>query len=526
MIDNIKKTTNLYVHKWGAVFFINLAVCIFAYSLLLIHQLVNQLDGLWHGSESVANGWELSIGRWLWRYLDKARFHISADPVTSIFALVLFILSTIIMLEVLDVEGRIKQVSISLLFLISASICCHLSFRYMSLTFGFGMFFAAFAVLLMIKVHRPVISVITAALFIALSTGCYQAFIGIICLIILVYIALCIKKDHMTGKELGMFTLRSLLTGISGGILYFVILNLELFRYNTKMNDYNGASDLSITGILSNVPTRILTAYHDWFEYFGNGYFRINIVSANRYIYCVFVVLLLVLAFSDIKGIFARSKGMAVVYAACILFIPVASNISLLIAYNSFMSMQMTVPEAMSVPALMCLALNRRDMKVMFYRIAMGLVAVIMAVLIYTQFYMVQYDQQSMYMGRLSSVSMAEQIEAYLVNHDLLHPYYKYVIVGKPSNNKEFYINDFFGTANDYAQFGNFTDDPGGSRMSWQGLWWFERGLRLDFSSEEKWAEMFADETVRNMPVFPDEGSCVLYNDVVVVKVSEPPALD
>ena len=93
MINDFKKIYEL--KKWFPVFVINMVAGVFAYSLLMTHQLVNQYDGMWHGSVSYANGHELSNGRWFWRFLDRGRNFLSPDPVTSIIALFFFILMTV-----------------------------------------------------------------------------------------------------------------------------------------------------------------------------------------------------------------------------------------------------------------------------------------------------------------------------------------------------------------------------------------------------------------------------------------------
>ena len=50
MINDFKKIYEL--KKWFPVFVINMVAGVFAYSLLMTHQLVNQYDGMWHGSVS------------------------------------------------------------------------------------------------------------------------------------------------------------------------------------------------------------------------------------------------------------------------------------------------------------------------------------------------------------------------------------------------------------------------------------------------------------------------------------------
>ena len=131
----IKKLYEL--KKWFPVFVINMVAGVFAYSLLIIHQLVNQYDGMWHGSVSYANGHELSNGRWFWRFLDRGRNFLSPDPVTSVIALCFFILAFILILDIFDVRSRAVSILASLLFTVNISVLVSLSYRYMSPTFAY-----------------------------------------------------------------------------------------------------------------------------------------------------------------------------------------------------------------------------------------------------------------------------------------------------------------------------------------------------------------------------------------------------
>ena len=82
--------------------------------------------------------------------------------------------------------------------------------------------------------------------------------------------------------------------------------------------------------------------------------------------------------------------------------------------------------------------------------------------------------------------------------------------------------NFVYEEANEYALIGTW--DPEDTRwvvQSWQGLWTYEMGINLNVADDDKLEEALADETVRNMPIFPEYGSCALINDVVVVKLSD-----
>ena len=45
-------------------------------------------------------------------------------------------------------------------------------------------------------------------------------------------------------------------------------------------------------------------------------------------------------------------------------------------------------------------------------------------------------------------------------------------------------------------------------------------GIRLQVAGDEALDMALENEYVRNMPVFPEKGSCALINDVVVVKLA------
>ena len=59
------------------------------YFMLMSLNLVNDVDGIWHLSNFIAGDWEISLGRGLQRYADRARFGIVSEPFNSIITIFL-----------------------------------------------------------------------------------------------------------------------------------------------------------------------------------------------------------------------------------------------------------------------------------------------------------------------------------------------------------------------------------------------------------------------------------------------------
>ncbi len=525
-----KITLNIFngsveMKKWFPVFVVNMIAGIFTYSLLIINQLVNQLDGMWHGSVSYANGHELSIGRWFWRFIDRGRFYLSPDPFTSVISLSLFILGFIFILNVLDVKSRAISLFSSLIFTVNISILIDLSYRYMSPTFALSFFLFVLASCLMIRSENKIIRITAPAVCISLATGLYQAYIGCTCLVILAYISLCLYKGDKSFKEIGMFTLRSIISAAIGMVLYYILLYVNLWHYDVTLDSYNGADTYGPVGMLLNLPESIMQAYVDFSDYFKQVIAKTNIFGPVVYS-IVFLLLSVCLIYAFI-GLFKENRLRAILFSVTILLVPIAANIVLFFAYDSFTSLQMTIPVSMSIPVLLIIVSEIRTPqinapKIQAVKIYKGVVAVALSLLIYGNYIMTIYDQQAMYKDRQSLTELSREIITALQTYNLYHPYYKYVFVGSPADNPCF-VRDFVDDkANSYAKIGTW--DPGDTRwvvQSWQGFFTYEMGINLMVADDDKLTEALSDEAVRNMPIFPEFGCCALVNDVVVVKLSD-----
>lgn len=417
-------------------------------------------------------------------------------------------------------EVQKKHISIfaSLLFLINASVCVTLSYRFTSLNYGISCCLAILAAWFVIKIKR-IWSAVIAALTIAIMLGCYQANIGCTCFLLLLYIPFRLYKADMTSKKLLQYIGKSLLALILGGMCYLLLLYANLKYYNIEMNSYNGANKYGLSGIFVNLPMSILDTYTDFVYYFSNEGIRTNIFSEKIY-FVILAILLIPIGYGVIK-VFRKNKWHAFIYLLCFSLVPVACNASILVAYDSRTSIQMTMPMALCIPALLCFASNIVLQRHMLIYIAKLIAAGSLALLLYGNYLMVQYDQQAMYMGLMSTKELATQISNELLQLDLFQPAYQYCFIGKPSDNVSFHKNEVIMKANDYERFGDFGVLPDCVRQSWYGFWTNEMGINLKIVDDDWYTQAIRNDAIRKMPIFPATGSCVMIDGVVVVKISD-----
>ncbi len=502
------------------IFLVNLFAASAVYSLLMVNQLVNQLDGLWHGSVSYAYMHELQIGRWFWLYLDRARMYLSPDPVTSVISLTLFIASILLILDLLEVTFRPVRYAVSLLFTINVSVLVSLSYRYMSPTFALACFLSVFAAYMIIRCRKLPLMLLSASVSLALMMGLYQADLGCTCLVLLLYLSLRLLRNDASLKELGIFLIKAFIAMAVGAALYYLLLYLNLRYYDTELSSYGGASEYGIAETLLNLPEGWKKALSSFQEYFKNSYIRSSMLPGKAYI-VFFIVTAVHLIYGGIM-LFKKSRLKALLFLITLLLIPAACNAVMFIAFDTFLSVQMTVPMSLCFPMLIGLCSNIPVPRNPAGGAGRVIFAGMICLLLYGNYLMVQYDQQAMYMGMKSMKELAAEIRTELQALDLYRPYYQYCFVGTPADNPLFVKNLVYEKANSYATIGTWdADDTRFVIQSWQGLWTHEMGVNLRVADDEKLVEALEDENVRNMPVFPERGSCAMINDVVVVKVSD-----
>lgn len=510
-VNNGKIREYLWVFGSGLLF------SVVIYYLLISNQLVNSIDGLWEYSYYKSGSWSLSLGRWATLYLDRLRFGIHTEPLTSLITLSCFSAGSVFILDLFEIGKNKIGHFVNMLFLSSTAVCVALSYRFMSPTFGLAFLLNVLAAWVIIKWKHKVLSVLAGGGLIAFSMGLYQSFIGCTCIVLVGYFIYVLQKEDIPLKSIIDDVIKALLSACLGGALYILILNMHLKIFHVAMAEYNGANLYSIGNTIKNLPASVANTYRVFIRYFIEGYFKTNVFQDLKIYIIIFVFAAVILAMGLGKT-FKIGKLRAALYLIFVLAIPVASNAVLLIATYAWTSLQMTAPMALCIPVLWC-----AESKIISSgKKYLGWInTLLILVLLYGNIYQVQIDQEAMLEGKISTTTMAQDIVHDLNDLGYLDADAKYCILGIPAANEMFKTSVIYEKANQDALFGTWNRDIGCSRRSWQGVFSYLCGVDLPICTLPEYGVILEEESVQTMEIYPNDGYISKIGDIVVVKVSE-----
>ena len=530
------------------VVFINLIVCSLTYFTLITNELTNTYDGMWQGSFYRDYEWVTSIGRWFWPFIGFGRRHVSPEPFTSLFSILLYILGACLIISIFDLWNSWVKYLVVTGCVVNTSVLACLSYRYMSPTFAFSFFSAILPVWLIAKfkpakVTGKAILLSLAILSVVLSLASYQANIGCFCLLI-VFVLVKINEEDKTIKELFTFVLKAIIILGIGCVIYKIIWDVVLRYSGLSAAEYRGADSLSVIEMVEHLPIRIKDSYNAWLDYaWRKDNIKHNIFQ-NKYSIMFkgpMVILFLLMAFSPKKGEEHEKKALInVILRRCIsvcllLLLPVAENISFLLSYKGGdMMIQMSHPMAIEIMVLLCLLINRYDTlkNINIYKgiggkyknaISSAVFGFFIVCILYGRMIAVSVDQHEMLVSRNTSCALFNRVISDVETKGLLDDkQLGVVIIGRPSDNPLFYKDNLWDLSNGYSHYGEFWLGGDCCTQSYRGFL-RDAGVNILLNPDhEHWHYFETKEEVQTMPAYPKEGYVEIIDDCLVIKLSDP----
>ena len=512
-------SSTLFNHKKDYFCFLlfNTLFGILLYLTLLSQQLTNHHDALWMDSYFMSGYWELSIGRWFWLVLDRLRFGISSDPFNSYLTLFLIVLGNTALLDLLSVIGKKRAYLFSFMILASTTICCFLSYRYMSPTFGLSYLLSIASIWVLLRYTRKLAGIIISTTLLVLSLGLYQANLGCACLLILIAIIL-MCFNNIDCRKILHFVSACAFSIIAACIIYKIIWDMALAFFHYPASSYNGANNVSVTTIIMNLPRQIIKSYTIFYTYFFTNRFKHSMMQ-NFYFYgIIFIFILSVLLWS--ANIHLRNRWQHIIlFCASIICIPVACNISVLLAPEAGFLLQQTAPMAILLPTLLCLISTLPEKNISQSMVKIITVALSAAIL-YGNIYMTAVDLEVMDEGKTSTETLLNNVVHTLIEENLYHNDKTYIFIGKPSENPLFYKSNLWSTANSYARFGDIWTNGDSIYGSYHGIL-RNIGVSMNICLANEYTEYKTLEEIQDMPVYPAPDSIQEINGYIVIKISD-----
>lgn len=517
MVRKIEETVLDFFMKYRKYILFSFVMGILTYFMMMAQNLVNDLDGIWHLSNFIAGDWEISLGRGLQRYADRARFGIVSDPFNSMITLLLVAIANAMVLMRFHFDSTVYKGLFLTILIANPVICNSLSYSYMSVNFGLAYLFGVVS-FCCIKGHadkKRWIGIVCGGISLGISLAFYQAYICVASILMLMFI-LKMLSEKVNIKEVFGYIGACACVVISGGVIYLVITKALLFRAGIQMASYKGASNADLLSMVKNLPQSIKQYYVQFWDYFSSA----KAFSDLEFIDIVLVALLFVYlsaAVIQFIKLFKHNKGMSFLFLSMLILLPVAGCSVLLLAVGNSMSVLMSMGLVMSIVMLGIIV--PKDGNIGFWLKRVHLLFLI--VFAWFQLSAVTNDQLALKEGKTATITLTENIMDYLYEAGYPEEYQTVALVGRPANNDGFAQSTAYHMANAYAKFGCWSVDARNNRVSWSGVISNFLGVNINLCADTEYQEIVALEQVAEMPEFPAEGSIRVINDTLVVKVSD-----
>ena len=510
----------------------------FVFFPLIGQRLTNAYDGMWTTAEYWAGGWELSNGRWLWPVLNSLRFSIQLNPINAMACLTTVSLGVTLLRQLFEKESGVRASWLSWLagagYVSNVVVACYLSFAHQSPEFGISFFLSVIAAYCAIRVEKMIVGIISGAVVLAMSLGLYQTNLASFCLVMLVYFLLLLFRNEEKQK-IREHICRSLASAASGAVLYLLILKITLWATGTAMADYQGGADISVSGILKNLPSNVAKCYELFYRYFFGTLVKHNMLQETAAVFVlIFCVVGAALACRLVRLIRRKDWENTFYGIAALLVLPMMCTVFMVATSQASFYIPMSGGLALFLPVCFwlldgtvgggtaCDAFHK-----CWDKAEKALTLLTAAAVVYGSVFMSAVDQQAMYEGRLATKELSDLIAQTLVSEGYYDNEIPVMLVGNASSSPLFRTHELYHRANPYARVGLFMAEAADTiRFSWDAAFRDYTPIWLNLCDNKTYQELLETEEIAEMPTFPQEGSIRKIDGVLVIKVSEEYHLD
>ena len=540
MLKTIKQNILQWWNELDKKYFLGMLLfSSFVFFPLVSQRLTNAYDGMWTTAEYWAGGWEFSNGRWLWPVFSFLRFSLQLEPINAVVCLMLVSLG-VTRLHMLFKPAWMRTSCIDwlagLCYLANSVIGCYLSFAHQSVEFGLAFYLSVLAAVCVIRSRSIAAGVAQGAFLLALSLGLYQTDLACFCMVLLAWFLVLLFRGE-EGIKLRCYIAKCLGSAVCGAALYWGILQIILKISGVAMTNYQGGADISVSGILKNLPSSVAKCYELFYRYFFGTLVKHNMLQETAVVFVlIFCVVGAALACRLVRLIRRKDWENTFYGTAALLVLPMMCTVFMVATSQASFYIPMSGGLALFLPVCFWLLDSSREgetacdaFRKCWNKAEKALILLTAAAVVYGSVFMSAVDQQAMYEGRKATKQIADLVAGELVAEGYydLPEKLPVMLVGRPSASPLFRTHIIYWDANDYAQVGLFEKENAATmRYSWNAVFRDLTPMQLELCSDEVYDELIRTEEIKRMPTFPEKGSMQEMDGVYVIKISEDYLID
>lgn len=509
----------------------------------------------------IPHAWDISLGRWGLLFAAYAKFGLCSPILTSAITIALFTLGVVALIDKLGIRNACLQYASSILFVASPFVSCCITYYYCSNSYALSFLCAVLAACLIGRVGavgKPV-ALVGAVALLTFSLGCYQASLGVFCVAVLLVMVRslmgggpeslmslahdahgaeargsCFEKDlsarlSFSTKQLAAYFSVAVAVCAAGAVLYYALTELSLFAMGIGLSAYGGASSVGAGSILGSLASSVPSAYAAFFDsFFSHGIFG----NHFGWVYVAGIGMAITTAAFIGLAVTAGAKrlGASVVALLCVVLIPFAANVILVIVpsygYPTLLMLGGFMASFLLLPLLVQLLLDSPDRGNVRLRMPAKAMSVgcccLIAVGAWSYALQSNADAEVMQACQNQAASLATRIAGVLDANPDVQAGAKVLIAGKPEAGNFPNTSDSYVHASSYAKWGMVWGNHYQNNMrSWDVIMKQFAGQSFNYCSFDECAKVIRSSEFANMSLYPANDSEATIDGVVVVKISD-----
>ena len=449
-------------------------------------------DSISYSSFNAAGNWEVSLGRFLIKYVNLFRFQLVNKLIVVLICLFCIALAVMLLRRIFNIKNKLSLFLLTLIICVAPQFAETYMYDYCADAYLISFLFSVLTVYFLNKEGKK--NYIFAIICTIITCALYQAYLGVILGLLIV---LFIYKGTSI-KEI----IKKILIILVGVILYYICLKCVIKVRGIELNSYKGANNLGMNTILS-IPKSILQCYKDFFDFF----FTNNIIN-NAWYKRIFLYIIICLC--TIIGMVSKGKIKNIIMTIILLALyPLFANIMNIVAAGTSINL-ITAVGILTIVLLPILLLEENVNNIFKWGITIGIIVLGWTFLLGNTFTYVYRNQTH---------------DKYkIVMTDI---YNKVTSLDDYSSDKEWMISSVIWTNDeDYDKTNGFNTS---SAITWdiydglgQNEMFFKKYMGIDIKIVNKDTYDLIKNTneFKSMPVYPEPGSIKIINNTVVVKTA------
>lgn len=470
-------------------------------------------DALSSADFNIAGNWEIRLGRFGIKYINLLRYGLVNKFIIVLISLIFLALAAVVISRIFEIKNKTALTIIAAIIAVAPQFTETYFFIYCADAYAFAFLVSTLTIFFLKRAKNKKWNYLIACLCTVITCSMYQAYLGVILGLLMVYTISQLFKEQSI-KSILSEMLKNIAIIEIGVVIYYVILKVILAILGLSLASYKGANSLGIN-TLKALPKSILQTYKDFYNFFftnkiiRNSYYKriqINLV--------LFIVSLIGLILNFVNMKVNRKILRIVLIIFAVVIFPIATSIMDLIAPTTTVNLVTGPGIITSVVLMIIIYSNLKNNSI--NNIVKYLCIVLITIL--TNSFIIENTYT--YMNRQETYK-----NYYTVANDI---YSKVTSMEEYTTDKKWLFSDVIKfKSNNLEKTNGFISHDNETWNNYNGILqnyrFFDKylGIKIKICSKDEYDSIVKNNEFKNMPIYPNCGSIKIIDNIIVIKISD-----